>query len=310
MRVILEENKRLSRSLLWDMQRRFFHQQGVNAWSAGIVPHYITSNPFMAWSYAHVVFGWLRDVAETLDRKQPVYIVELGAGSGRLAYHFLQAFFSLLDTSALRGIPVTYVLTDYAEVNLTFWQQQPQLEAWVKRGRLDFALFDVEQDSTFSLIESGVVLGAADLSNPLTVVANYFFDGLTCDTFYVRDDTLYENLVSLTLSAEHADMDPGEMLSHVDVAFDLKPLPAGKLDYYTDPDLNAVLDHYRQTLDASYVVVPTAALACIRLLREISNDQMLLITADKGFHREIDVYDTKAPTLAVHGSFSMMVNYH
>jgi len=33
---------RLSRSILWDLQRRFFDGQGLDAWNGGGVPSYIT----------------------------------------------------------------------------------------------------------------------------------------------------------------------------------------------------------------------------------------------------------------------------
>jgi len=44
-RYVLDANKRLSRSVLWRLQRQYFDQQGVQSWTEGTVPHYITSNP-------------------------------------------------------------------------------------------------------------------------------------------------------------------------------------------------------------------------------------------------------------------------
>ena len=49
-RYVIDSGKPLSRSLLWTMQRRYFEDQGVEAWSTNIVPSYITSNPFIARS--------------------------------------------------------------------------------------------------------------------------------------------------------------------------------------------------------------------------------------------------------------------
>jgi hypothetical protein len=60
-KVHLEKNQPLSQSILWTLQRRFFEQRGVTAWSRGTVPHYITTNPTVAAAYAQLVFGWLRD---------------------------------------------------------------------------------------------------------------------------------------------------------------------------------------------------------------------------------------------------------
>src|SRR6185295_12197231 len=99
----LEENQRLSRSLLWRLQRNYFEQRGIEAWSSGAVPHHITSSPFIADAYARVVMGFLRDWS-TLDHSQPVHIVELGSGSGRFAYSFLKKFLDLQRNSVLKEI--------------------------------------------------------------------------------------------------------------------------------------------------------------------------------------------------------------
>ena len=44
-RFPLETACRLSRSVLWRLQRRFFERRGMAAWSEGIVPHHVTCNP-------------------------------------------------------------------------------------------------------------------------------------------------------------------------------------------------------------------------------------------------------------------------
>ena len=58
--TVVDPAQPLSRSFLWRLQRNFFDRAGVEAWTAGIVPHYITSNPWIADAYAQVVLGWLR----------------------------------------------------------------------------------------------------------------------------------------------------------------------------------------------------------------------------------------------------------
>ena len=50
-RFPLEAACRLSRSVLWRLQRRFFEQRGIAAWSEGVVPHHVTSNPGLARAY-------------------------------------------------------------------------------------------------------------------------------------------------------------------------------------------------------------------------------------------------------------------
>ena len=80
---LLEKRQRFSRSLLWTIQRTYFERQGIEAWNRGAVPHYITSNPFIAAAYARFAAAWLRDwLAEShdasgypwpaVDRRRPV----------------------------------------------------------------------------------------------------------------------------------------------------------------------------------------------------------------------------------------------
>src|SRR6266849_367610 len=93
---VLEADVPLSQSMLWRLQRTFYSDQGVAAWKSGNVPQAITTTPVIARAYARIVLGFWRDMASSLDPSQLVYIVELGAGSGRFAYRFLKAFAELL----------------------------------------------------------------------------------------------------------------------------------------------------------------------------------------------------------------------
>ena len=54
---MLESGLRLSDSILWRYLRRYFQGMGIHSWSQGHVPYYITTNPFIARSYAKVLLG-------------------------------------------------------------------------------------------------------------------------------------------------------------------------------------------------------------------------------------------------------------
>lgn len=304
----IEENQRFSKSMIWTLQRKFFSQKGEKAWSKNIVPHYITSNPYIAQAYAGVMFGWLRDVADQLDQSQPVYIVELGAGSGRLAYHFLKNFFAILDSSVLRDSQVTYIMTDFTQTTLNFWTEHPQLKAWIEAGRLDFAKFDAESDTSFALINQGIVLGADTLKNPLGLVANYFFDGLTQDVFRIKQKTLHESLVTLTVPDSAPNLNDPDLLRCIDFHYTHHPIDTAT--YYEESAFNSLLQDYESSLSQTTLVFPIGSLACLGRLRQLSNDNLFLLAGDKGYHHESDLFYRGEPGLSVHGSFSMMVNYH
>lgn len=59
------------------------------------------------------------------------------------------------------------------------------------------------------------------------------------------------------------------------------------------------------------MLLPVGALHFIRTLQQISNNQFLLLSADKAHSHEEDLRLTKDnPHLAIHGSFSFMTNFH
>ena len=101
---ILEADKPLSQSMIWKLQADFYANQGPKAWIKGIVPQYITTNPYIANVYAKTVFGYLRDFSSTpeFDKDTTIYIMELAAGVGRFTYTFLKRFLHMLHNSLLR----------------------------------------------------------------------------------------------------------------------------------------------------------------------------------------------------------------
>ena len=61
--TVLEAAVPLRDSVLWSMQASFYERMGVRAWSEGHIPHFVTSNAFIARSYARMVLSALCDTA-------------------------------------------------------------------------------------------------------------------------------------------------------------------------------------------------------------------------------------------------------
>jgi|WetSurMetagenome_2_1015567.scaffolds.fasta_scaffold08538_3 hypothetical protein len=308
---ILEGPQRLSHSILWKLQRRFFETQGIDAWRKSIVPHYITSNPFIARSYSRIVSGFFRDcLASNLisDPDQPVYIIELGAGSGRFSYHFLKSF--LAHAEFLRqkeGIRFRYIMSDFAPQTIAYWQSHPSLLPFVKESHLAFARYDVGGDALMELSGSQQPLLTGTVRNPLVVIANYFFDGIPQDYFSIRGGELYEQLAGVRIAAGDADQDAPDLLDRIQVDFESRPASA---DYYGDPDLDRLLDGYQHRLIDADFLFPCSALRCVRDLSRLSGGRMLLVSADQGYSSEEELLRQGTPEIRHHGSFSMLVNYH
>lgn len=82
-------------------------------------------------------------------------------------------------------------------------------------------------------------------------------------------------------------------------------------DYYADDaQLNAVLRHYTRTFREASVLVPLGGLRLLRNALHIAGGRSLMLCGDKAYNQEEELMGLRDPHLAVHGSFSFMVNFH
>jgi len=308
--VIVEAEKPLSQSMLWKLQTDFFANQGPEAWIKGIVPQYITTNPYIANQYAKTVFGYCRDYVarEDMDKNTVIYIMELAAGVGRFTYTFLKRFLHLIENSSLKGLKFKYIVTDFAERNIEYWQNHSFLKPYFESGVLDCATFDISKDEEVRLRHSGEVLSSGKLKNPLILIANYTFDSLPQDTFYVNKGELFEGLITVTSPDENGDPEDKSILAGLDYYYTDKKIEGN--DYYEDKNFNDVLLHYKNSLEDTAFYMPIIGLRCISRLRKLFNDDIVLISADKGYKNEEAMFKNYHPFLSKHGCISMTVNFH
>lgn len=242
--MLLEAGVPLSRSAIWKIQRDYFAECGIEAWNRGEMPHYITNNPFMAKAYAEVVSGWLRDCATLAgEGSDPVYIVELGSGLGRFAYHFLRRLGTMLSRPRLRSVPFRYAMTDFTAKTIEFWRAHPKLRPLVDDGILDFARFDAAEPGEIYMIEAGYQLELS--ARPMVLLANYVFDSVPQDLFSVRDGQLLESKMDVASSKPGDTLASPCVLSRLQISLEHLPAPT---DYYSDPEFNRILEHYRNNL--------------------------------------------------------------
>ncbi|MEO8541225.1 MAG: tetratricopeptide repeat protein [bacterium] len=305
---LVEEPKLFSESLIWELQRRYYGRHGIKAWSEGRIPFGISTSPHIAGAYARFAFACLRDWNSTLDLSEPVYIIELGAGSGRLGFNVLQALREFFDESVLAHIPFTYVLTDLVEENVAFWESHEGLRPFVEAGRLDFAQFDAINSTELRLRRSGKQITPGSLKNPIMVFANYIFDTLPQDIFSVEEGSLFAVTATLLSTQEEPDpLDP-EIINRVEIEYDRYPVEGAA---YEEPYLARILDFYRANLGTTLFLFPHLALRCIEGFRRLSGGRMALLTADKGEHRLEPLKGVEVPPIALHDDgFSMSINYN
>ncbi len=173
-------------SIIWQLNRDFYQEQGIKAWSEGIVPHQMTSNSQVGKTYAELIFALLKDLADK-GNLEIVYLVELGAGHGRLAFHILKHLDKLVAGTNRVMPQYCYVLSDIVEDNLSFFMDHPQLQYYLEKGELDIAYFDAIDSKELHLRYAQKTIHAMELKTPIVAIANYFFDSIPNDLYYIKD---------------------------------------------------------------------------------------------------------------------------
>ncbi|ASA24239.1 hypothetical protein [Paenibacillus donghaensis] len=298
---------RFSEAPIWELQRAYFEQQGMKAWDNDQVPQYITSNPMIATAYAEMIFGLLQDRAAAGHVSEPVTILELGAGTGRLAFHVLSKLCEIRDYAGLPLPPFRYVLSDLPWLNIAGWQQQPGLKKFVEQGILDFARFDAVEDEELRLTESGITIKPGDLAQPLLLIANYFFDSIPQELIYVDEGKIFDCEVALQFPEADEGGDRLELLKEITPQYHYRRAAGYEQPSYA---YHEVIAHYREQLEDSHILFPEVGLACLQRLSRLSAAGFVLLTADKGDHRLDNWKFAAPPELIHHGSFSLTANYH
>lgn len=298
---------RFSESPIWELQRAYYEEQGIQAWQNHEVPQYITSNPVMAAAYAEMIFGFMQDRARLGSLSEPVTIMELGAGSGLLAFQVIKELCALRDYASLPLPAFRYVMTDLAQANIDYWRQHPSLLPYVQQGIVDFARFDAVNDEDLHLMESGITIRQGDLQQPLVVIANYFFDSIPQELIYVEDNHIYDCMVALSILEEADRGSASELLNRVIPEFQYRLADEYRLE--ASP-YHSIMELYASKLEDSHILFPAVGLQCLERLNLLSTKGLLILTADKGEHTLESWAYSEPPELVHHGSFSLTANYH
>lgn len=293
---------------MWRLQRRYYEEEGIEAWRSGEVPHYVTSNPVVGKTYAELVLAYLRDLSLKGQQHEKVYLIELGAGHGRLCYHFFQHFEKYYQGSGIELPPFCFVLSDFAQANLDFWKGQDQLQRYVEKGWLDICLFDAEKSTSLVLQYAETTIAAGSLQQPLIVIANYFFDSIPQDLFLIGDGVLSSGHLSLHTQERNDAQETAELIEDLqfEFSYELESFPM----YKTEPLQDMILEDYVAQLTASHLLFPHIGICCLDRLKALSTQGLFVITADKGEQHVHHLDSQEEPIPVTHGSLSLLVNYH
>src|SRR4051794_23245266 len=89
---LVEAGRPFSQSYIWEMQRRYYETQCIEAWSQNHIPFAISTGQVIAHAYGQMVYALIQDMQGQLDPDEPLYVIEIGSGSGRLGFHFIKEF--------------------------------------------------------------------------------------------------------------------------------------------------------------------------------------------------------------------------
>ena len=310
---VVESRTPLPESVLWTIQRSFYDERGASAWAGGAVPHYITCNPSIAQGYAETILGFARDcrAAGALPTGGVLRVLELGGGSGRFAALLLAALRDAVAGSSLADVQVRYILTDFSQARLDHWSDHPGLADARRAGWLRVAQLDAADPTASPAAADEIGLDPGEAPGPVVVVANYVLDSLPQECLALRERTPHWGLLT-TMAPRPLAGAPGPAdLADLQFAWDFPAPDSGRAaDPVTDPDLSAVVAEYADTLDDTVLLVPVAAVACLRALCRDRSTPTLALVADKGTTSRRDLLGLGPPGLALHdGCFSLMVNF-
>jgi hypothetical protein len=308
---LLEHAAPLAESLLWRLNADYYEGVGMDAWSRSVVPSFISTNRFVAASYARMIAAYASDWRARRPRGEDpstraLHVIELGAGSGRLAYACLGHLEALREAGALGDLSVRYVMTDLSARNVEIWRRHPRLRPLARAGLLDFARYDARQGEAIELLESGQRLDLRGGDGPTAVIANYLLDSLPQDAFRIEDGRLER--LHLSLYDPRPEEDVTQRVSRVRVEERFEPVEG---PVYGDPELDGLLADYTRELDRVCLSVPVGPLQVLDRLSRLCGGELLFLVGDKAYQHEIDLAEEDdAPHFVVHGSVSVMVNLH
>jgi hypothetical protein len=293
---LFEKPDRLSRSQIWEMQKQYYLHRGMVAWDQGLIPSFMSSNAFLAQAYAEVIKAFVGDNAAD---GMPVRVVEMGAGSGRLAFLILKQLLRLgLDRRQFH-----YVMTDIAEPIIEGWRRCGAFQQFLDEGLLSFAIFDADQPENLRQIE-GL---NTELSGPAVLIANYVVDTLRQDAFRMRGDVLQECRVA-------AGSTTAEAAGELDIVKQTqlqRDFVSARLPYYDDPALDAVLRDYQNNLDDTSFLIPIGFIRCLAAFKALGKAPLLALVGDKGRLKDADLMGCADPDLVLHdGCFSFTANFN
>jgi SAM-dependent MidA family methyltransferase len=300
----------LSKSILWQRMHEYYAQLGTEVWIDEVVPQQITNNTYLANNYAKLIVGQIQDYILAHgkpDDDSPFYILEIGAGHGRLSFYLLENLRQAFETFEWPKKWLKFIMTDISLKSLESWQTHHALKPFIDEGWLDIAEYNASQDTELKLAISGVHLKENSINKPLFVICNYIFDTLAQDAFQIINHRLHE----VELVIKNADkIEKGDLKDYFkDAQYEFIKHHVNTNYYSENPALNKILQAYETECENAAFLMPIGAILCIENLKKFTKGPVMFLVSDKGVTDKELFEENDDPDISFHGSVSMMVNF-
>lgn len=298
---------RLSKCLLWSLQESSF-PPNEKVFSA-------INTCSRARQYARLFLGYLRDglalnAVQPINPQHPIYLLDLAAHKGHFGYLFLKELVPLLRGYGLQSLKIRYVMMESSSARLELLKENSLLSPYQESGILDFAIYP--SLSAPALLLSKEVLESTQLVNPLILIANNFFSRLPQDLFKVREGVLLEGTVAITLEKKEPLAPEHSIIETLDYHYRYSPIkefPA--IEYYSQPEINFLLESYSQKFEGSTFLFPIGALQTLDYFNHLSKKRFFLIAGDSDvFCKEEEIKRWKEPLFSKDRPLSLEISYH
>ncbi|MDN3646999.1 phytanoyl-CoA dioxygenase family protein [Pontixanthobacter aestiaquae] len=289
-------------SLAWTLLHRFYEDQGPDAWKQKIVPQGSTANCYTADTYAGIVAAFFRDLIDEGNSEPPI-VIELGGGSGRFAWQFLNRLFNYHFIDGEECPEFTYLLTDAAQRNIENWSQKERFQPLIESGVLEFAELWVEPDPVIKTTEGDKKPG--DLKErPVIIIANYLFDSIPSNLVRIRDHKIEQVSMSLTSSNPNFLNEPITSFATVTEQFESHPLEGPPTGH---PVLDEILQSYTVHEEDFHVVVPEIGFRFLESFLD-RDTPLMLLCGGLGFSHP-DEFELESPFI-FDSYFAHYSNFH
>ncbi len=302
---IMDKFYRFSQSPIWQIQKDYYKQLGIDTWGKAMVPFVATTNNFVANGYAQTIHAFILDIQQTNNKDFPINIIELGTGHGRFSFMLLNALNKIYGN--IDNPPFRYIMTDIAPISIEAWKNHPKLKPFINTGILDFALFDAVTQEDTQLIISKKSLKQTIKDKPTVIVANFILDVLPYDLFKIQNGTVNQCKVSMNMENQITKDDSTDKI--IDNISLTQQYTKCEDNYYQDEKLDRLLEYYKNNIDNSIVQFPLYILKTIDYFRNLSKNSLWLIGEEANIKLE-QLEGNSSTGIKKEGSFTTRVNLH